>query len=544
MMEICVMIKKMIEKVQKRKLPVGTIAVYLGFVLLMAIVVLLKNDYYIDEIYSYGLSNDTGVDINMTFEYDKTYTPGASLYWDYVEVQKGEQFDYASVWRNQANDVHPPLYYAVLHTICSFFPDTFSKWYAGVINIASALLTLFLIRKIILIMTDNKYIRDILSVVFILTNGMLGGVSFFRMYMMAMMWVTLLTYLLLKQVEEKQDRRFYIGIALAAFAGALTHYYVIVYEVLISCVYGIYLLYRKRIKETLLFVLTMAVAGVASVAVFPAMLQHIFFGYRGTEAFGNLGNNADWWESVKEYYGFVDVQMFGKTLSYIIVALVMLAVMRCFKNYFEKALELTGEGFCFGFERKAVIRYALMLIPCVLYFILISRIAFDPIDRYISPIYAVFYVAVMCIVCMVFRYFFKGRIYVAASVLLATLLISGNYINSTWPFLFRSSISLLTAAEAHSDYDCICVMGGSSNSQFYPAFVEYSNYKSITVISFEELEENGIGQWASPDGIIVTMIASYEITDELIQKVKEDNGYASVEKIASNGFNNTYFLSN
>lgn len=523
----------------------GTIVLYLIFVLLMVVVVSLKTDYYIDEIYSYGLSNDTGADINMTFEYDKTYTPGASLYWDYVEVQKGEQFDYASVWKNQKNDVHPPLYYAILHTICSVFPNTFSKWYAGGINIFSALLTLFLVRKIVLLMTDNKYIRELLSVVFILTNGMLGGVSFFRMYMMAMMWVTLLSYFFLKQVDEAHNGRFYVKIGLVTVAGALTHYYVIVYAVLISCVYGIYLLWGRRIKETLFFVLTMIASGIVSVAIFPAMIQHIFFGYRGTEAIQNLSDKMSWWESVKAYYDFISQQMFGKMLGYIIVALVLLAAIRYSKNYFEKAAGAGGECFHFGFERKVIIRYALMLIPCFLYFLLISRVTFDAIDRYISPIYAVFYVAVMCIVYALQQCFFKGKTYMAVSVLMAALLISGNYANSTWSFLFRDSIAFMTAAEEHSDYDCICIMGGDNSCQFYPAFVEYSKYKSITIITPEKLEESGIGQWASPDGIIVSyIVGNSEIADASVQKLKEDNGYTSVQKLGVGGFNHTYFLSN
>ncbi|HAT90449.1 MAG TPA: hypothetical protein DCS73_12100 [Roseburia sp.] len=39
----------------------------------------------------------------------------------------------------------------------------------------------------------------------------------------------LLTYLFLKQVDEKQTRKFYLLTGLTTIAGALTHYYVIVY---------------------------------------------------------------------------------------------------------------------------------------------------------------------------------------------------------------------------------------------------------------------------------------------------------------------------
>ncbi len=65
-------------------------------------------------------------------EYESTYD---IFYNNYFAVKKNERFDYRKVWKNQKNDVHPPIYYILLHTICSFFPGKFSWWYAGSINI-------------------------------------------------------------------------------------------------------------------------------------------------------------------------------------------------------------------------------------------------------------------------------------------------------------------------------------------------------------------------------------------------------------------------
>ena len=54
---------------------------------------------------------------------------------DYFTVQRGHEFDYATVWKNQSEDVHPPLYYVFVHTISSFFPGSFSKWFGLAVNI-------------------------------------------------------------------------------------------------------------------------------------------------------------------------------------------------------------------------------------------------------------------------------------------------------------------------------------------------------------------------------------------------------------------------
>lgn len=519
---------------------------YLVFIVLMIIVISLKSNYYIDEIYSYGLSNYTGDGINITFEYDKTYTPGASVFWDYMEVQSGERFDYSSVWTNQTNDVHPPLYYAALHTICSVFPNTFSKWYAGIINMVSALLVLFVMRKLIRLLTESKYILTMISFSFVALTGILLAVSYFRMYVMAMLWVTLLAYLFAEQVDEKQNFKFYGFIYAVTVAGALTHYYVIVYAFLISCVYGSYLLWNERIKETLFFCVTMALAAGTSVAVFPAMIEHMFFGYRGTEAIDNLivGRNGGYWESLKIFFTLLNQQVFGNLLGYILIGLAILTAVR----YSEKDLRGEGgfvpeDGISLGMERKIKIRYALLLIPCFLYFMLVAKMSFVTADRYIVPVYAVCFAGVICMTYKVLEYFLKNKAFLIGSIVMSALLIGGSYASSGWLYLYRDSRPFLAEAEAKSNYDCICVFEGDS-WLLLPEFAEYCNYKSITFITLEELNKDGIHRLASPDGIVVSFVGYSYNLDEAVQKLVQENGYEGCTKLGTFGFDNTYFLHN
>lgn len=172
----------MLEKV--KKIPKSAI-LYLVLAIFMILAVSMKVNYYIDEIYTYGLSNYNGNGIDMEIEYDKTYTPGTSVYDDYMKVQNGQRFDYVNVWRNQTNDVHPPLYYALIHTICSVFPNKFSKWFAAGINIIFVLLTLYMVRKIISLFTDNKFILWSISLSFVTLSGIIMTATYFRMYCMA-----------------------------------------------------------------------------------------------------------------------------------------------------------------------------------------------------------------------------------------------------------------------------------------------------------------------------------------------------------------------
>ena len=107
-----------------------------------------KNGTHSDEIWSYGLANSYYKPFVYLPDgiYQDEYRGGyegsditgkwidGKVMNDYVTVQKGERFTYGSVYHNQVLDHHPPLYYSILHTICSFFPDRFSFWYAYAIN--------------------------------------------------------------------------------------------------------------------------------------------------------------------------------------------------------------------------------------------------------------------------------------------------------------------------------------------------------------------------------------------------------------------------
>ena len=73
-------------------------------------------------MHSYGLSNSTDGAVLLIALVDRDELM------KYVTVAENERFDYATVYYNQTQDVHPPLYYFFLHTVCSLFPRSFTKW--------------------------------------------------------------------------------------------------------------------------------------------------------------------------------------------------------------------------------------------------------------------------------------------------------------------------------------------------------------------------------------------------------------------------------
>lgn len=165
----------------------------------MVLVVRFKQDYYMDELLSFSLSNnETGwiriIDGNI-------YNP-EQLYHDELMPAPEHRFDYEMVWHNQTTDVHPPLYYALLHTACSMMPNKVSKWMPAAINFLFALMTLYVMHRLFCVFVETEAAQKgyrryagIASLLFTVLPGTLNNVSFFRMYVMAMLLVAVIAYI-------------------------------------------------------------------------------------------------------------------------------------------------------------------------------------------------------------------------------------------------------------------------------------------------------------------------------------------------------------
>lgn len=166
----------------------------LYFGILTALIATQKTRLWeLDEVFSYGLSNYAGEGIIMPIQDGVTYAPTTELFRTYMTVDEKNAFRYDIVWQNQRDDVHPPLYYALLHTVCSFFPGQYSKWLAASINIVFALGVLYMTRKLLFLLTKDERLTFLASLAFIFSAEILSMTTFFRMYIMAMFWCTALT---------------------------------------------------------------------------------------------------------------------------------------------------------------------------------------------------------------------------------------------------------------------------------------------------------------------------------------------------------------
>ena len=475
---------------------------YVVFVILMIGVLMNKKNFHVDEIYSYGLSNHIGGPA-ISFVQGEEYQPASVPYDNYVTVAENERFQYRNVWENQRKDNHPPFFYAILHTICSFFPGTFSIWYAGVINMIFACITLYFVRKLLSFFVEDEKIRAILTVAFIASPGILSAVSFLRMYVMAMAWVTMLTWLLIAEEKDGRQVSFWIKVFLTVLAGALTHYYCIVYTVFISVVYGVFLLLRKNWKDFGKLCLTMLLAAGCAIAIFPAMLKHVFKSARGTEAISNFSSHESgvYFDRIREFVRIINGQLFGKLLLVILLAIILL-----FTVILVKSLKKEDEKHRLSIEN--IQKYAVAFLPAVCYFLMIGKIAAYLSDRYMFPVYALLQMGIMgTLVVLLVKILPKRAGGVCAGVLL--LIMTGNIWKiGEWKYLYLSSVPLLEKEAAYKDVDCLYIYDDEWRTQ--GSFMEVPGYHSVTFVKSDNLQLLKDTYCAEKEQLIVIVIGDQE----------------------------------
>ena len=449
------------------------LAIVLLFIVASVIALSQKANLHVDEVYTYGLSNHP-YDGNYTMspEEGKVYSPAEEAWDEYMQVQPGHQFDYANVWKNQSEDVHPPLYYTLIHTVCSFFPQQYSIWFAGSINIAVGALTVVVVYFLMLLLSKSKKSSLLTAAFFALSAGTLSAVTFLRMYIVAMFWVALFTYLVVKAYQGWKSKLFYLFIFLVAVAGTLTHYYFLIYLLFLCLGYGIWLLVKKQFSLFVKFFLTMCLSGGAALAAFPSMLQQILAGNRGTEAFDNLQNVTfgQYLQQLGIFLNFFNQQIFGGLLPLVLLFFLVAVCLRKKRN--QPVSQKTG--------------VFLLALSSVAYYLLVSKIAAYAYDRYIFPIYPV----VSVLGCYLLSYRINTLLpkvrkpAVAAGAMTVITILT--FVFCPWEYLYQNSKPLLEYAQTQTETPCLYVYDASWMAQ--QSFYEGRNYSSVVFI-----QQNNLG---------------------------------------------------
>lgn len=345
-------------------------------------------DIYGSSIYqAYRVAQANSADTKTT-----TWVPGED-YLHYIAVSPENTFNYASVYYNQRGDVHPPFFYILLHTVCSVFQGSFSKWYGLGMNIVFMLLTMWTLYKLCRELVKSKVLTLAILAMYAFSNGFMTTAMFIRMYAILTFFVLLSCYLHVKAVknEFRLSKKERFKLALVTLLGFLTHYYFVIYAIGLALVCCIWLFAKKYFRPMFAYILTMAVTGCLGILVWPFAIKHVFFGYRGQGSLQALLQVEVYLIKIKLMLGQVFGPIFGSKWWIWVIAAIVIIVMALFAKR----------------EKVNRCQICLVVIPATLYVLLVSQIVPFYTDRYVMCIYPFVCIAFLSIIYDGFSVFYK-----------------------------------------------------------------------------------------------------------------------------------------
>lgn len=274
--------KKGIEKTEYVRIAIFAVIVFLQMCVLVYCFAVKKKDYHSDELFSYGLANSyyqpfisSGDHAGTELINNNEWLSGEIIN-DYLSVQKEHRFAYDSVYYNNSKDVHPPFYYMVLHTICSFFPEIFTKWFGFGLNLVLFFLSQVLIYQIVSKITKSSALALAAVLLYGFNQGGIDTYIFIRMYAMCAFFLLLCLYLHVRlYYEEEKKSKLVILLALTTFFGGLTHYYYLIAAGVISACFCVWYLTKKQYRFLMLYAIIMLAAAGMVIAAYPFVLTQL-----------------------------------------------------------------------------------------------------------------------------------------------------------------------------------------------------------------------------------------------------------------------------
>ncbi len=545
-----------------------------------------KNGYHVDEIYSYGLANSEylpfmhfGVHDYMVKDWMKEYGAGesfgelfrnlmkdykilkeadfdiysSSIYQDYrvaqansadtktttwmsgkdylhyIAVSPENTFNYASVYYNQRGDVHPPFFYMLLHTVCSVFQGSFSKWYGLGINIVFMLLTMWILYKLCRELVKSKVLTVAILAMYAFSSGFMTTAMFIRMYAILTFFVLLSCYLHIKAVKKefRLSKKERFKLALVTLLGFLTHYYFVIYAIGLAMVCCIWMLAKKCFKPMFTYILTMAITGGLGILVWPFAIKHVFFGYRGQGSLQALLQIEVYFIKIKLMLGQVFGPIFGaKWWIWVLVAIVLIIIALFAKS-----------------EKVNRCQICLVVIPATLYVLLVSQIVPYYTDRYVMCIYPFVCIAFLSIIYDSFCVFYKrwgfilkedlrkiGAYTAELATVLAVIIVcaTNNYFVKMPGYMFPEGQELVQVPE---NTDCIFVLPDGDWNESAEESSIMAQCRKVGVVYESNLATLQPEYHCQSGDYLLLYIQKNMDVDNVLRKVHETFGTQGLEEV-------------
>lgn len=488
-----------------------------------------------DEVFSYISSTSMGGYKGICYLDDQTWYDG-SYFQNALTATGEERFNYKMVVENQAMDTHPPFYYLLLNFVTSIFPGQFSRWFGIGLNIFLMFfvwLGLYLLLEYFL---HKRYLSAFLSTLFCCSYLAFSMVLFIRMYVLLMAiclfqaWYHLKLYAKMQgnaPLLFRQHWKSYIILMLLTICGAWTHYYFIIYQGLISCLFCGTLLIKKKQPNMFRYIICMAVSAVLYTLLYPASLNHLLFKYRGRDAVHKFLSGSSLFGEVFSMLRSYNERQYHGMLFGIVILLSIITLLLLFKH--RLSLSTISKG-------------CLLLLPLLIYFFGISKASPFIALRYITPVAPLLFAFIAVWAFRLLEHSaLKPNVIRISTVFIciAFILICGYWWKSPLKENFYSEKRVKIEELSKISDNCIYVTGDEYNWKMWEDYIYYPLFDSLFFIDGQKKNPIQNERLSSQKNIVVFIDSALE-QEEILKYLSESLPFTSYELMYTAQYNYIY----
>ena len=474
-----------------------------------------KAGFHEDEYYTYYSSNRS---IGL-FQPDREWQDRQAVL-DEFAVKPGEGFNYKMVGLVQSWDVHPPFYYYLFHTFCSFVPGQFSKW-PGLITNFLAFAVSFLLLCLLMERLKVPLVVEVMVLLFWGLNPQTVSCNMLiRMY--AWLGAALIACALfhVKLIQDFDNNsmelkdfvlKSLLPVMVTSYTGFLVQYFYIFFFVSIGFLTTVWIVFfRKDIRNGLIYVAGCAVSLGLAVITYPAAPRHMFGGYRGGDASGSLFDIANTWMRVSFFTGLLNDYVFAGGLLIILLLIFMGLLLKITSR--KRKIREGGK-----LPRPEIV---MLTLASVGYFLLTSKTALlvgSASNRYEMPVYPLLILLILMDAYYVLEVMENKVVLYALAAVLAALILKGHINDKRVLFLYPEDTKKIEYAAANSNEVAVVMFNPSTPQNVWRLTDELLEYPKVFYMDEENVEKITDPEVTGADKIIL-----YAADNDLQEKAFEN----------------------
>ncbi|MCR4756548.1 MAG: hypothetical protein K5792_01995 [Butyrivibrio sp.] len=482
-----------------------------------------KSGFHEDEYYTYFSTNRS---LGL-YQPDREWQDRQTILDEFV-VKEGEGFNYGLVKLVQSWDVHPPFYYFVFHTICSFVPGVFTKWTGIITNLIAFVISIFALYALMEKLKVPFQIQILTLIFWGLNPQTISCNMLIRMYAFLTAAVFSCAYLHVRLIQDYDKYRkdiksfmlkWLLPIMAISYVGFLIQYFYIFFFVSIGVATAYWLFFKNAdLKYALVYVSGCAVSLLLAVLTYPASVRHMFGGYRGSDASGSFFDLFNTGLRIKFFVGLLNDYVFAGGLIFIALFIAILIVAGIFTGKKYKLL------------RPEVM---ILTVGTVGYFLLTAKTALlvgSASNRYEMPIYGLMIMLLFWDVYYTVSSIGQKSYVYAFMVAMVAFLIKGLVIDGNVLFLYKEDVPKIAYAKEHSDNVAVVMYNPATPHNVWRLTDELLQYDKVFYMNEENTEKLVEKEVTSADKIVLY------VADDDLQQEAINNLVDSCQNISGKSF--------